>query len=188
MGRIVSPKTQARALAARQRAARVITLLAEGQSQRHVAREVGLTQPRVCQILKATLREIRHETADRLVLYRARQLVEIESLRAAIFPRAVGVVLTRKGQVGGDGVPNVAAIGAMLRLHAREAALLGLDAAARDGPAVSSHGKPVDANGAAAFDLSRLTPDELRQWEALHGKVQSGAAEATSPKTERGSD
>jgi predicted XRE-type DNA-binding protein len=187
MGRIVSPKTQARALAARQRAARVITLLAEGQSQRHVAREVGLTQPRVCQILKATLREIRHETADRLVLYRARQLVEIESLRAAIFPRAVGVVLTRKGQVGGDGVPNVAAIGAMLRLHAREAALLGLDAPDRDGPAVASHGKPADATG-AAFDLSRLTPDELRQWEALHGKVQSGAAEATSPKTERGSD
>src|SRR5438128_12096007 len=83
MGRIVSPKTQARGLAARQRATRVITLLAEGKSQRHVAREVGVTQPRVCQILKAALRELRHDATDRLILYRARQLTEIEGLKAA---------------------------------------------------------------------------------------------------------
>jgi hypothetical protein len=39
MGRIISPKTQAKALAARQRHEQVIALLAQGRSQRAVARE-----------------------------------------------------------------------------------------------------------------------------------------------------
>jgi len=186
MGRIVSPKTQARTLVAEQRATRVISLLAEGKSQRDVAREVGLTQPRVCQILKATRRQLRHDARDRLSLYRARQLAELEGLKAALFPRALGAMKRRRRWVV-VGAPDLAAVDRMLSLMKREAALLGLDAAAQAGPAaVPLPGRSAERNG-TDFDLSRLTPDELRQWAAIHGKLQIRTTEEPPSNTVSGS-
>jgi predicted XRE-type DNA-binding protein len=167
MGRIISPKTQAKALAARQRHEQVIALLAQGRSQRAVAREVGLTQPRVCQILRANLRQIQERSLDRVALYRTRQLNEIEAMRAQTLPKAVE--------------PDLAAIDRMLKLQEREARLLGFDRLPKE-PA-----SPQPEPPATEWDPGRLSLAELEQLEALWLKAQ-GQPQDGGPPRSPGSD
>src|SRR5262249_28918622 len=127
VGRIRSPKTQAKLLVTRQRQERVIALLAQGRSQRAVAREVGLTQPRVCQIYQAHLQQIQERSLRRLALHRARQMLRLEAMIEVTFPKAIGLVVGRDGSQT-FGKPDPAAARLMLRLMQSEARLLGLNA------------------------------------------------------------
>ena len=167
MGHIRSPKTQAKLLVTRQRQERVIELLTRGRSQRQVAREVGLTQPRVCQIWRANLQRIQERSLERLALYRRRQMLKIEAMQNITFPKAIGLVVGRDGsQTFGE--PDAAAGQLVLRLMESEARLLGLYAPWE---------QPVEAKPEPPkkqWDLNRLSTEELIQLQALQQKMTDG--------------
>ena len=167
MRRIRSPKTQAKLLVSRQRQERVIALLTGGRSQRQVAREVGLTQPRVCQIYQAHLQQIQERSLRRLALHRARQVLRLETMIKVNFPKAIGLSVGPDGSQT-FGAPDAAAGRLMLRLMESEARLLGLYAPWE---------QPVEAKPEPAkkqWDLNRLTTEELLQLQALQQKMTDG--------------
>lgn len=115
MARTVQQKViQDTAIAARRR--QVASLMLQGiVTQSEMARIIGVSSPTISTDVAAVKEIWRQETAQEVGVYKARAIKRVEALLSAIWPKAMA----------GD----LAAVGKCIELMAREAKIIGYDAA-----------------------------------------------------------
>jgi hypothetical protein len=160
---------------------RILDLLLDGWSQKRIAREVGCSQPNVSYVIRKAEAQFAYQAAESVSRYRARQLAELDAMKAAVWLRAVGQARVkvwnaqRHRHVEVTPPANLKAIGVMLRLQEREARLLGLDLQPAEGPT----GPPPEET----INLTLLSDVELEQLHRLMRKIHGALVDAAQQQT-----
>jgi len=131
----------------------VAELRAQKLTMQEIADKLGISRPRVHQLLEAWDENFRTENKDRAEQIIQQQLDEIKLLKNTWFPLAL------------KDVENTKALDAYVRLLAQEAKVAGV---AQKTELTGANGGPLEtASTVASFDLSRLSDEQLAQLESL---------------------